>query len=383
MRILFLTSVYPSLVGGEKLRPYHIIKHLSRNHEVKLLCLCDGKDSDAGDLAVNSEHVRFSKIGSWVRCIRGLFSGLPIQVSYFYRGLMKKAICRELKEKRYDLIFCHLIRMSEYVKDIADTPKVLDICDALSLRYSRSHRLRGLPFGIVEREEARRLKEYEPKISRAFDLNLVASSLDKRYLEELGAANLSLLENGVDCPAELGEETCNIYKMTIFANFRSFPNIDAFFYFYREIFPLVRKKIRSAALNVVGANIPRSMMRIKDPAVSMHPDPNDIKALVKEGCVSAAPMRAAAGIQNKILQSMAWGIPVVATSIGLGGLSFKPSEDLLVADSPGDFSEKIIRLMNDHILRDRIRRQAFSSVKKGYQWSDIVKGLEERLHALY
>lgn len=380
MHILFLSPVYPSPVGGEKLRPYYIMKYLSRRHRITLFCFLYREDaSEEFDLNIDAEKLPFGKFSSWFNCIRGIFSNLPIQIFYFHRKEMRYLIKEELKKNKYDLIFCHCVRMSEYVKDFKSPKKVLDMCDALSQRYRLSYKYRGFPFGLVEFIEGNRLKNYEPYISRFFDLNLISSSLDKEYLEKLGAKNIFLLENGVEYPEQIPNINIDYCKIVFFANFRPFPNKDALIYFYKKIFPLVKEEIKKAKLTVVGADIPDFIRKSRDPSLEIYNCPQDIRSSIENGCVSVAPMRISVGIQNKILQSMAFGIPVVSTSLGLGGIKAQPDRDILIADTPKEFSRKVIMLMKDKELRRKISQNAFEVIKKNYKWEDIVNKLEQRL----
>ena len=108
-------------------------------------------------------------------------------------------------------------------------------------------------------------------------------------------------------------------------------------------------------------------------------DAPDIRAAVEDSCVSVAPMRVAVGIQNKILQSMAFRVPVVATTRGLGGIQAKPGRDILIADSPLEFAEGVIMLMEDSALREGIRENAYRLVKGKYFWPCIAEELNKKL----
>ncbi|NQU73927.1 MAG: glycosyltransferase [Candidatus Omnitrophica bacterium] len=295
---------------------------------------------------------------------------------------MHQLLQREVQTNKYDLIFCHLIRMAPYVEKITGIKKVLDMCDALSFRYGLSYQLRKGPSKLIELIESKRLANYESKISEKFDLNLIASIKDKTYLEQkVGAKGLTVVENGVDLEAcEYSQVQTDYKKIVFFGNLRTFHNIDAVQYFYKEIFPLVKQKIQEARFVIIGACVPRCILKMaKDRSVSILSEVENMHPHISDACVSVAPMRIAVGVQNKILQSMASKIPVVTTTLGLGGLQARAGQDILVADNPRDFADKVILLMRNRPTGDSIRQDAYRLIRERYLWPDVVDKLNKLL----
>jgi glycosyltransferase involved in cell wall biosynthesis len=116
--------------------------------------------------------------------------------------------------------------------------------------------------------------------------------------------------------------------------------------------------------------------------VSVFADVSDLRYFIEDACISVAPLRISVGIQNKILQSMAQRIPVVATTLGLGGIRAEPDKEILIADAPGEFAKKTVLLMQDVNLRNQIRQNAYRLVKEQYLWPDICGRLNKKLNAL-
>ncbi len=392
MKMLFLTPTLPlPPIGGEKIRAFHFLKYLSKTWDITLLTFIGAEsekkalnDYDLGTIRVRT--VLLPRYASYLKCLGGLFSPNPLQIAYYSSKWMRQMVKQEIKAEGYDLIFCHLLRMANYVKDYTGIKKVLDLCDALSLRYALSSQYRKGPFKLVEYLEAKRLEKYEPKISGKFDLNFIASFKDKDFLEKrVGVQRLKVIEIGIN-PADLEfrEIKTDPRKIVFFANLRTFHNIDAVKYFYRDIFPLIKEKIKDAKFVIAGAQIPRCILDMaKDSSVSIFSDIADIRALAEDACVSIAPMRIAVGIQNKILQSMAYRVPVVTTSLGLGSIQAKPERDILIADNAYEFANKVIMLMENHSLGELIRENAYKLTKEKYFWPDIVEDLNKKLLSLF
>jgi glycosyltransferase involved in cell wall biosynthesis len=269
--------------------------------------------------------------------------------------------------------------MANYVKDIA-IKKVLDVSDALSLRYQTSYHLRSDIFKLIEYIESKRLKQYEARIMEKFNLNLIASARDREYFFRfLSVHNLLVVPNGVETKQSVPKVVTNQKKIVFFANFRAFPNRDAFIYFYRKIFPLVKKQINDVKFTVVGANIERKIysLAFRDSAFEVYRDVKEIEPFIEDACVSVAPMRISVGIQNKILQSMALKVPVVATPVAMGGIEAVPGRDILLADDPQDFADKVASLIRDPDLRAKLSDRAYQLVEEYFQWPKIIDRLEQ------
>lgn len=388
MRMLFLTTRLPfPPIGGERVRPFHFIKHLSKNWKITLVSFVESdletRQVENCPLKLENTHtVSLPRIRSYINCLGGIFSKTPLEIPYYTSQKMHQLLQREVQTNKYDLIFCHLIRMAPYVEKITGINKVLDMCDALSFRYGLSYQLRKGPSKLIELIESKRLANYESKISEKFDLNLIASIKDKTYLEQkVGAKGLTVVENGVDLEACGDSQVQTDYKKIVFfGNLRTFHNIDAVQYFYKEIFPLVKQKIQEAKFVIIGACVPRCILKMaKDRSVSILSEVENMHPHISDACVSVAPMRIAVGVQNKILQSMASKIPVVTTTLGLGGLQARPGQDILVADNPRDFADKVILLMLNRPTRDSIRQNAYRLIRERYLWPDVVDKLNELL----
>jgi len=393
MRMLFLSTRLPfPPIGGERLRPFNFIKYLSLHWKITILSFFDtlqeknvSRDYKCDIKGLEIYHLSLPRLKSYLQSLTGSFSSEPIEIAYYRDRQMRKCVEKQLRQAHYDLIFCHLLRMAPYAEGVQGIKKVLDLSDALSQRYGISALYRKGPFKFIESLESRRLKRYEPEIARKFDLNLISSTTDKSYLEaKLAVPRLDVIENGVE--PEIVEQQgidFNPKKIVFFANLRIFHNVDAISFFYKTIFPLIRTKIKDAQLAIVGANIPYCILKLRrDKAVSVFTDVPDIGVFVRDASVAVAPMRISVGIQNKVLQSMAYGIPVVTTTLGLGGIKASPGKEVLLADTPLGFANQVVRIMEDPGLRRDIIKNAYTLIKENYLWPNICQELNAKLVSL-
>ena len=161
---------------------------------------------------------------------------------------------------------------------------------------------------------------------------------------------------------------------------RYFPNKDAVLYFYNEIFPLIKRAIPEVKFYVVGNQPPKNVIKLASSGdVVVTGRVEDVRPYFDKSAVFVCPLRSGSGMQAKILEAMAMGVPVVTTSLGFEALDAVAGRDILVADDPKRFAEEVIRLVKDRDLRQYIAQNARKLVEEKYDWSSIV----ERLEAVY
>jgi glycosyltransferase involved in cell wall biosynthesis len=158
------------------------------------------------------------------------------------------------------------------------------------------------------------------------------------------------------------------------------PNVDAMLWFYHEILPLIKKDCFNVHLYIVGRSPVKEIMRLAiDPAITVTGYVNDIRPYIAHSRVFVVPIRMGSGTKLKVLQAMAMGVPVVSTSLGAEGIKVTDGENILIADTPAEFAQKVLLLLQDERQRQIISRNARQLVEEYYDWSVVVP----RLHAVY
>jgi glycosyltransferase involved in cell wall biosynthesis len=317
---------------------------------------------------------------------------------------MQRKINQLLAEENFQLIHAQLFRMGQYVIKTEGIAKVLDLCDSLALNLSRRAELDCTPKRFLVKLEEKRVRRYEVEIMKAFDSGTVVAHFDRDYLlNQDNSLNLSVVPMGVDLkyfqPLKVNndsnrEDVTEKQNMTLtvqedFADDRSknllftgtmnyFPNSDAVIYFCNNVFPLIQKRYPDATFYIVGNHPTEQIRRLSDQkGVVVTGYVPDIRPYFEKASVFVAPLRAGSGIQTKNLEAMAMGIPVVTTSIGAMGLEAETDTELLIADTPETFAERVIYLIENPDIRQNLANAGRKRVEASYDWQVLVNRLEQ------
>lgn len=388
-RLLVLTPRFPyPVIGGDRLRIYEVCKVLSCHFKLTLLSLCETPEEMAFDVPADGvfnrvERVLLPRWRSYFNVLKALPGAEPLQVAYYKSREFQMAVDRLLGDN--DGALAHLIRVGEYLRS-SELPTVLEMTDAISLNYERVRRKggkRGLR-ELIYRLEADRLLVYERKIVHEFDTAVLVSETDKSFLfGDALSDEVLVCSNGVDLaelpyrwPREKGQ------VIVFIGNMSSVQNLDACFYFASEALPLIRRQTR-AIFRVVGRiseKDAKSLRGLEGVEVT-GPVPN-IADAVADARLGVCPVRIGAGVQNKVLEYMALGLPTITSKIGLEGFNALPGRDLLVANSPEEFAVKVLELFDNLSLAESLARSGRAYVEQNHVWAAQLSPLVERIESI-
>lgn len=388
MRIAYLTPrvPYPPISGG-RLRAHYMLQHLARSHAVTVYAIGSHWQRSA-DFAIappsGLEQKLFPKslLGYGYCAFKGLFSRLPFQVKLYESAALARALAEDVKRGQIDLLFVHLLRMADYVLPYAGVPRILDMVDSLCLHYHRMPRIWHSPRWLATRVDRARVCKYEAEMPGRFDSVLLASPADLAWVRHrTQAENLVLVPNGVDLEhCSLNDVPPEPNRIIFFGKLDYLPNADAAIYFAREIFPLVKRSVPEAHLFVVGWSPPRGVRALaRLQGVTVRANVPDIRVEVAKSSVAVAPLRFGAGTQYKILESLALGVPVVATPEPVRALLEDTAGPILIGSNPEEFADQTARLLQDAGLRERARRAGRLLVESRYSWDDALAPLDRIL----
>ena len=394
MKILFLTHRVPYPPDrGDCIRSFNFIKYLSRKHEIHLMSVCFGEMPKPEIKQALEQFCRTVGIfpidykKNMIKSVPYFLTKIPLTVPMFFSKNLKAEVQQRLKYEKFDLIYIFSSSMAPYVMEIENVPKVIDFIDVDSEKWYGYASQSGGIKGWVYRREGKYLRKLESRIEKVCQAGILVSHQEVSLFKSFRpGAKVFSIGNGVELPNFQKERlNNNDNDRIVFVGVMDYlPNVDAVKYFVREIFPRVIKKRPKAEFFVVGKNPTREVRNLESEAANVHVTGYvpDVGKYLSEAKVAVIPLRIARGIQNKILEAMASGVPVVATTAALEGIESNPDHDLLVADNVDDFALKTVSLLEDKELNQRIARNARNLVERKYKWESKVQELENLLTSI-
>lgn len=385
--LLLLSSRVPyPVIGGDRLRLYHMAKVLASKYNVHLVCLADTqfdveKELPNDGVFASVERILLPKWQSWLNSLIALLTRTPLQVAYYKSAPFYKAVIQ--KSLDCDIIVSHLVRTSDVVShmDGKDKVKILEMTDAISLNYQRSAKL-DLGFKrLIFWLELGRLQRYELASISAFDVSVLVSGVDKSYLTDLGNPDpdkVLVCSNGVDLDRFPFDYAPDGKTILFIGSMDYHPNIDAVVYFIENVFPIIRKDIPDAIFRILGRIAEKDIPQYQQhDGVEVTGTVESVSVAAKGATVGVCPVRVGAGVQNKILEYMALGIPTVTTTMGFEGLAAQPNEDLFVVDDPSQMARKIVEIMTNPELASDFSQTGRCYVETHHAWDAQFKPLLE------
>ncbi|MCK9204395.1 MAG: glycosyltransferase [Bacteroidales bacterium] len=373
MRLFFLLPRVPyPTEKGDKLRAFHQIKHLSKHHEIILCALNDGVlHEDA--IQVLKKYVKaihiipISKATIFFNLIQIFFSWKPLQVGYFYNASSSRKVRKLIDHYQPDHIFCQLIRVAEYVKDVP-IPKTIDYQDVFSKGVER--RLATAPFYLKPflKIEYKRLLRYEHLVFEAFDNKIIISEPDRDLIPHPDRKKIVVVANGVDTDFFKPEEKEKKFDLVFTGNMGYPPNINSAEFLVHEILPRVLPHKPDLRLMIAGANPHLRVMVLKSPQVEVSGWVPDMRECYAEARIFIAPMQIGTGLQNKLLEAMAMQIPCITSPLAFQALKAREGEDILVAQTPDEYAHHILNLLNDPEKARQIAKNGYDFVHKNFNW---------------
>ncbi|MFA7515725.1 MAG: glycosyltransferase family 4 protein [Candidatus Ratteibacteria bacterium] len=394
-KILWLVSYFCIPTdSGAKLRVYSLLRLLSSRYSIALfgfylpdkekfpssesLALCNNFAKET-EIFENSFSGRAGKIG---KAMCALWYRLPLQVLHFRKKSVLEAMNR-VAEKGIDLVQAEGIYIGAYLFHLPDVVRVLVAHDVDSIVLWRSflHHpglIRKLYFFI----QAIKMRFYEQAILPKLDLCIAVSEKDKVLLQKIsrGKACIEVVPNGVDTHALQYLPKSGGKEILFVGNLFYHPNRFGIEWFLREIFPKILYNDSEVICSIVGKGADKVLSQYRNNrSIKIFGYAEKLEPLYEEARLSIVPLKVGGGTRLKILESMAFGRPVVSTSIGAEGLDVEEGKDLFIADSPDLFAEKTLAILKDDLLYESLRTRARRRVEESYDWSISA----EKLHGIY
>lgn len=395
MRLLIISRCPPwPLFLGDRLIVYHLARELcARGHTLDLIAFYDrpGDPAEQAPYRGLFRHVTLIQEpprppASYALRLAGVRRFFPRRAQEAWSPAMWRAVAAQLEAGGpYDAVqLFGGVQVYEYRALVEAWPNLIVPYESYSLFLSRlAHQQIGRARWAAHLQ-GQLARGYERRMFGGFGAVVVLTEADAAALQALAPAlPLAVIPNGIDLDhfQRMGI-TPDPHTLIFTGNFEYAPNVDAARWLAREIFPLIRVKCPQARLQLVG-NAPPPELRALDggPGSAMHVTGRvpDVRPYLEGASVFVCPLRAGAGIKNKVLEAMAMGLPVVATPLSLDGIPATAGEHALMAASGEALAAAAVQLLQDSALRQRMGASNRRLVEAKFTWSAVAA----RYEALY
>jgi polysaccharide biosynthesis protein PslH len=384
MKLVIFTSRFPfPLNKGDKLRIFHQIRELSKRHDICLLAVNNGEVTEAQLAEVRpyckEMHVfPLSKIDIGLNVLRAFAKGIPFQAGVFYKPSFHAQMRDIVTRFQPDAMHCHLIRMSEYCRDIKNIRKSLDYMDTFSVGAKRWYESANFLLKPILAIEYKRLLAYEAKMFDVFDGKAIITEQDRSYIPHPRNQEIAIVSNGVDFEEFQPISGEKKYDLLFMGYMGYAPNVDAVCFFAKEVMPLLVEKRPTLKLLIAGHTPDQKVLDLASECIDVIPDWKRIRESFIMSRVMIAPMFISIGLQNKIIQSMAMKVPVVCSRLANRAVKASP-ECIREADTPQEFVKEILDLLENPEKSEKIANNAFNFVHENFDWAKTTEHLEKTI----
>jgi sugar transferase (PEP-CTERM/EpsH1 system associated) len=367
---------------GDKVRSYHLLRHLAARHRVYLGTFIDDPEDEHYVEKVRSMcaglHVAGlrSHAARW-RSLQGLATGSPLTLHYYQDAGLKRWVRELASQHALDASVVFSSSMAQYAVDLRGVPMLVDFVDVDSAKWTAYAPAHRWPLGPLYAREGRELLAYERGVAlqsrRSFFVTEREAALFRGLAPEC-AERVDVMGNGVDgeyfspSPARASPFEEDETALVFTGSMDYWPNIDAVTWFVQEILPRVRESWPRVRFHIVGRAPSDAVHALASDAVRVTGGVPDIRPYLQHAGAVVAPLRLARGIQNKILEAMAMGRPVVASDACMAGIDAQAGNELLVASTAEDFAARIDELLRQPACAAAVGAAARTKVVQRYSW---------------
>jgi sugar transferase (PEP-CTERM/EpsH1 system associated) len=396
--LLFLTQRLPyPPIKGEKIRPLQILRYLVQRYDVHLGCLIDDVSDDQHVDTIRSlcrdAHVApLNRRVAKLTCLRGFLTGEPLSASFFHNRGLARWVRGVIETVRPAVIFVNSGNMAPYVLDLPKREtRICDLADVDCEKWRAYADTATGPMRLVYRREWRKVGALERRIADEFDVCSFVSEAEASLFARLipdGAARIRGVSSGVDHqyfdPASAHAPVFDTELPTyVFTGTMDYPpNVDAAAWFATEILPIIRRTVPAAQFYIVGNSPTTTVEHLAQfEGVFVTGRVHDVRPYVAHATAAVAPMRIARGIQNKVLEAMSMGKPIVLTSGALEGIEAVPGKDVILADSAQAIAAACCRLATS---ADGVAIGAAARIRivRDYDWSARLRRFDDLLRPM-
>ena len=383
---------------GDKVRSYHLLKHLTQSHQVFLGTFIDDPADEVHldtvrALCPDLHVARLNPRGAKLRSLAGLLSNQSLSQHYYQKTGLRAWVQQTMAQHSIDAVVIFSSVMAQYIDSRASPPMLVDFVDVDSAKWTQYAPDHRWPLSWLYRREGARLLAFERQVAqhaqRSFFVTDNEAALFRQHAPE-SAASVDAISNGVDAdffspdPARLSPyaQAGNLPPQIplVFTGAMDYwPNVDAVTWMVADILPALRETWPTLCFYIVGRSPTPAVQALAGPGVVVTGTVDDVRPYLQHAAVVVAPLRVARGIQNKILEAMAMARPVVASASCAQAITAEPETELLSANDAADFVKQVGALLKSPERCIRVGAQGRQRVLRDYSWSAHLSKIDQHL----
>jgi len=386
VRILFLSQRVPYPPNrGDKITTWQLVERMKRRHEVRCVAFAhDDADVQAAAeltrLGAPTTALRIDLRRTKLASLPLLLTGKPLTLgAYGSRELQR--VVDELAPS-CQVGYAYSSSMGAFLEPHARLKRVMHFAELDSDKWRQYAERSKWPMSWVYAREHRTLLEFERRIAASFDENVLCTPLEQQVFErEIPGPRSLVLRNGVDLAHYQPKPDLAEPEHLVFVGVMDYlPNIDGCVWFVNEILPRLRAKRTGVRFTIVGSRPTDEVKALAShPGVTVTGFVDDPREFLARAAVSVAPLRIARGIQNKVLEGLAMGLPVVGTTSATQGVEGEAGRDFLLANTVDEQVAAIERLLDDPNFARALGRRGRQFVEEKYDWERVFDPLDALL----
>lgn len=377
---------------GDRIRTFHTLRNLAKNHHVHLACLADEAVPKETEQVLQGlcEQVAIVPIQTRMRKLKmawSILSGGIASVTAFRSKALSSIIKTWSDEIEFDLALASSSSTAPYLEAtrLHDVPSIIDLVDVDSEKWLNYSASAAIPKRWIYQLEGKALRKYEQQISAWAQAVLLVSEAESQLFRKFAPhAAVHTITNGVDLDYfQPGQETTVKHQCVFVGALDYLPNIDAVCWFANKVWPSIRKMHADAVVQIVGRRpVPAVQALAQIPGVEVVGQVPDVRPYVERAAVVIAPLRIARGLQNKVLEALAMAKPVVASPAALAGLHLHTSNPAVQVDSDENWVTLLGDLFSNDERRLALGKQGREYVEKHYHWDRCLEPLQQLIASI-
>jgi len=376
---------------GDKIRSFNMLKKLSENYIVHLAAFVDDPDDWQHKIKLEKYCasvclVNLNKKLATIKSAIGLISNRPLTLPYFYSAQIAEFTDNVLSTHNNANIFVFSSSMGQYVdgENYSHLKRVIDFVDVDSDKWLQYSKKKSWPMNWVYRREAALLEKEELRLAANFDKSLFVSPQEASYFEELVPQKLrnkiGFVLNGVDTKYFSASFYNKLEEEQPFLAFTGamdyWANVDAVVWFVKKVWPQLTVAYPNLKFYIVGGNPTDEVNALEAvDGIVVTGRVDDVRPYIKGASLCIAPMRIARGIQNKVLEAMAMGKPMVLTSMAADGILIPKEQQKYITDTADSFCESIIDILSSENKQAVIGKANIAVIEQNFEWKSTLDSL--------